>query len=169
VFELAYNLTRDIVVLSKMYDNFVLTRSILRSRCSKFTRLLDALNAIEKEQDGHILIQFTDIDIFCVFENRQYTRFVDTIGMNIEADTPPIDLYQIVLAGKRQKMVFACTDSKCFTKLQTYARDCFDADVRTAKNQITVDIIMRMRTTSQIIIANCTSTWRNLAIPNVWK
>lgn len=138
VFELAYNLTKDIVILAKMYDNYVLTRSILRSNCAKFTKLLDALNSV---QDDRILIQFTDIDLFCIFENREYMHFVDTINMNTEADTPPINLYQIILAGKRQKMVFACTDSKYFTKLQTYARDCFNAKVTASRNQITVDII----------------------------
>jgi hypothetical protein len=96
---------------------------------------------MSKSPDDHILIQFTDIDIFCIFDNKQYTHFIDTVSMNLEADTPPIDLYQIVLVGKKQKMVFACTDSKYFAKLQTYARDCFDSKVTTSRNQITVDIV----------------------------
>jgi hypothetical protein len=82
----------------------------------------------------YILVHLANIDLFCVFEKEQYLLFAG----NIEE---PVDLYQIILAGKRQKMVFACTDSKYFAKLQTYARDCFNADVRIAKNQITVDIV----------------------------
>jgi hypothetical protein len=135
-FKQAYELTKNIETLAKIYENMWLFKKIMKSRCIKYTFLVYALDAMEEASDNYLLIQFTDIDLYCVFEHRHYTSFVEDFD-----DNASVELYQIVLAGRKQKLVFACTDSNYFDKLQGHAKNCFNTNVEASKNQITIDIV----------------------------
>jgi hypothetical protein len=133
-FQRACRITDKFSIIAKMYDNMWLLEKLCMNRCTKFTDLAHALGSLEDSPDDNVLIQFTDIDLYCVFNSNQYTTFFETMEETA-------DLYQIVLAGKKQKLVFACTDNNYFTELQDYAKNCFNADVSTSKNQITIAVV----------------------------
>jgi hypothetical protein len=118
LFSDAYNLIKNIDTLAKIYELLWLFKLIMRSKCIKYTHLGDALEAMQA--DDSILIQFTDIDLYCIFNNSQYTSFIENINDYGE-------LYQIVFTGKRQKLVFACTDKSYIDKLQDYAKEYINA------------------------------------------
>lgn len=141
LFKKAEALTGDYKILAKIYDNIKLFSRINKSGCLIYSELVFAIFALETLPDESILIQFTEIDLYGIFTSEQYLNFIKNLGDDIEEYDISVNLYQVVISGKKQKLVFACTDFKYFDKLQNYARDCFGEDVSKSSNQLTVNII----------------------------
>jgi ATP-dependent helicase/DNAse subunit B len=55
-----------------------------------------------------------------------------------------VNLYQVVLAGRAQKLVF-CPTKEYFTKLQNYARNCFKADTNISSGQLSVNPVTKTK------------------------
>lgn len=136
IFKQAYELTKNIETLAKIYDNMRLFKKLMKNKCTKYTSLVYALDAMEELLDNYLLIQFANIDLYCVFEHDQYASFIEETD-----DDASVELYQIILAGNKQKLVFTCTDSDYFNKLQGHAKKCFNMGINVSKNQITIDIV----------------------------
>jgi hypothetical protein len=134
------NMTQSFPGLAKLCNNPVLANRIYRSECSKYDNISEALYDLDKLSDNHVLIRFTEVDLCCIFEYHQYLYFITNVSDDIVEYGTNVELYQVVLSGKRQKLVFACTNFDQFDKLQHYAKDCFHVDVSKSNNQLTVNI-----------------------------
>lgn len=145
IYKKAREITSDLEILIKIFHNCRLFSKIYNAfdDKNKHKIFIDLRKSLEfiNEQDESILIQFTDLNIYCAFEKNQYLDFIKNLNDVIEDDGINVNLYQVVLAGKKQKLVFACTDAKYFEKLQNYAKDCFKETVNKSENQITINII----------------------------
>jgi hypothetical protein len=141
IFNRAKEITKDYETLIKIYANLKLFNKIIRSGCIIFADLIRAILTMETAADDTLLIQFTDIDLCGIFSPDQYLNFLRNISDTIEDRNIKVNLYQVVISGKKQKLVFACTDVSFFEKLQKYARDCFQAVINNSSNQITVNVI----------------------------
>jgi hypothetical protein len=108
-----------------------------------------ALIKLKSSADDAVLIHFAGIGVYKIVTPGQYYTLVgdlrDGCGFD-ETSGAKLQLYQIVLTNKSQKLVFACTDAAQFEKLRKYAGDCFHADTLLSDNQITVNITLSTET-----------------------
>lgn len=141
MYKKACTITGDIHILAKIYDNTILFNKVFNSGCKIFVELVYAMFELENSADNTVLIHFTEIDLYGLFGQQSYLDFIKNINDKIEDDNISVNLYQVVIGGSKQKLVFACTDVVYFEKLQNYARDCFKVNISNSSNQITVDII----------------------------
>lgn len=75
--------------------------------------------------------------VFC----RRTGESFEQIQERIDVDPyDKLNVYQIVLTGKRQKLVFASDNSEYFEELQKLAAACFKTTVRRGKDQISVSV-----------------------------
>jgi hypothetical protein len=130
----AYEITDELNIIAKLYDNMGLLEKLHANECAKFTKLTCALDSLDDSPDDNVLIHFADINLYCVFNGIQYVLYFETMDESA-------NLYQIVPTRLRQKLVFECLDDACFAKLQDYAKNCFNADVHASRNQITVNVV----------------------------
>ena len=137
----AKKITRDNDLLDKIYNNQRLFKRVANSECVMSVDLSETIHDFAVRND-EFLIYFTDIGVYGVFTPSQYKDFVGNIRDDVDDLGIKVDIYQVVLAGTKQKFVFACTDPKYFDKLKNYAKKCFDAPVSYSNNQITVDLPM---------------------------
>ncbi len=144
VFARAITITKDYEILARISDNIDLFNMYYRSKCCKYISLSDAL--FDLQQDS-ILIHFADISLYGMFSPTNYTRFcivahdwntASTDNGGIEILT---HLYQLVLAGQQQKLVFICTDEAQYSQMRAYAEACFDSKSTQQGKEITVDIV----------------------------
>jgi hypothetical protein len=136
----ACSITQNMSTLVKIYKNIKLFNRVKRAKCTIYTELVRALCAVD-EAESMILIHFTDIDLYCVFTNDDYLDLATNIQGDVEDQLYGVNIYQVVLSGKRQKLVFACTDPEYFDKLQRYACDCFNKPTSASANEVMVDIV----------------------------
>lgn len=134
-------ITRDMDILAKIHNNIKLFTKIYNSGCLIFVELVRAIYTINTLPDETLLIHFTEIDLYGIFTHDQYLHFIKNLNDEIEDHNINVNLYQIVISGKKQKLVFACTDINYFEKLQNYARECFQSNITNSSNQITIDIV----------------------------
>jgi hypothetical protein len=152
LFAKAIAVTTDIFVLEKIAGHITLAVAYFASKCKKFTKLTEAIRAAEESNDN-ILVHFMSFGLFGVYEPQQYAEFCGNLRNTLEeasgdinpADTSAVpgllDMYQVVLCGKRQKLVFACDNSDFFEQLQKLATACFGVESYRDESQISVDIM----------------------------
>ncbi len=142
VYHRANNLAPDnISFLLKVYDNMKLFNRISRSDGKLFLDLFGAIYTADVEDTDTVLIHFTELDLYCVFTPQQYLDFVKNIADDIDDYGYAVSVYQVVISGKHQKLVFACTNVEHFDKMKKYASDCFHTSISTSADQITVNIV----------------------------
>lgn len=132
-------ITTRMDVIAKIYDNIPYFRKVNRSGCIVLDDITRALVDFEDVQNS-VLIHFAELGLYGMFTNEQYLKFIDNLKEVIELDGIAVNLYQIVFVGEKQKLVFMCANAGCFERLQKYARDCFQANVSTSANEITVAV-----------------------------
>lgn len=138
IFQKATLLTKDFDTLAKIYDNMLLFNVYMRAECQRHAELAEALWNLK---DDSILIYFAEINLYGIFTNDAYLNFCRNINGKIEdEELNAISVYQLVISGKKQKLVFMCTDVDYTRKMCDYARDCFGESVSSTKKQITVNI-----------------------------
>jgi hypothetical protein len=145
IFAEAVQITRNFHTLAKIYRNLRLFMELTRAECELYDNLILALSVVDKRK-SLILVQFTDIDLYAVFACAEYLNFVKNINSAIidaveNGDNMTINLCQIVIAGRKQKLVFICEADEHFDKLEAYSGRCFRARVNRSKNQITVNVV----------------------------
>jgi len=137
-FEKAKSLTKDFDTLAKIYDNILLFNIYMRAECQRYAELAEALWNLKGDS---ILIYFAEINLYGIFTNDAYLNFCRNINGKIEdEELNTISVYQLVMSGKKQKLVFMCTDIDYTRKMCDYARDCFGEAASSTKKQITVNI-----------------------------
>jgi len=132
-------------IVAKIYHNQTLFNKIANADCQLLDTLFEAVYTINHSPEDFLLIYFAEIDLYGIFTPANYLKFIMMIRGAVndakeDGGELSVQLHQIVLSGKKQKLVFACTNLDYFEKLQKYASDCFAARVTTSDNQITVDI-----------------------------
>jgi hypothetical protein len=90
---------------------------------------------------------FADIDLYGLFTPDNYTRFCSSVhdkntdNAQDDLDELKVNIYQLVLAEQKQKLVFICTNVSYHEKMIGYARECFGAkSIRSQNEEITVDL-----------------------------
>lgn len=137
LFKKAYLLTRDCLILAKIYDNLPLFSTYSRSNCEKYSQLIDALFNLKPDS---VLIYFAEINLYGLFTPEDYATFCRNIANKIEEDGIYVNVYQLVLSEQKQKLVFMCTEESYYEKMQKYATDCFNsAKIQQSCAEICVD------------------------------
>lgn len=140
LFALAEALTTKYDVLAMIYDNLLLFRSYIRADCIRYADLADALWNLQPES---VLIYFAEINLYGIFTTKSYLNFCRNLSDKVEdgdITAENLSIYQLVFSGKRQKLVFVCTDASYVHKMSDYAKKCFAEIVSTSKQEITVNI-----------------------------
>jgi hypothetical protein len=141
VYLLANKIANDnIRILFKISKNEALFHRVRRLCPNVFTQSIEAIHHMKKEPNN-VLIHFSDIDLYGVFKYTEYIHFANNLREDIYQDNVAVHLYQLVLSGTKQKLVFVCSDAQYFSKLQTYAKDCFKTNTFRSNDQITIDIV----------------------------
>lgn len=139
IYEMAQKVTDKQKTLVKISKNMMLFGKISKSKSQLFDNLTEALLKLRDSAAGVMLIQFTELDLWGIYTQIDYLALLTNIQFDVDCDYN-FNFYQIVLAGCKQKLVFACTNRDYYEKLQAYARDCFKTDVNECDNHITVNI-----------------------------
>lgn len=137
IFKDAMGITKDCEVLAKIYDNIPLFRVYYGSECTRYKSADDALYDLQQDS---ILMYFADIDLYGMFTPDNYTSFCSSIREKKADYDFEVDIYQLVLAEHKQKLVFLCTDEKYYDKMKTYAEACFGTTTHRLQKEITVNI-----------------------------
>jgi len=138
-FQKLSEITDSISITAAVYDNRQLFNRITRRIESVFANITDAI--YESSKGDFVLINFANIMLYGLFTRDRYVNMIMCeLADDVQYDDILINIYQIVLVGKRQKFVFACTNMEFFEKLQKYAQECFGTTIYTSGPQITVNI-----------------------------
>ena len=143
------SITSNFKKINNIYNNKTLFMRCVCHSTSMYDTVGEALNAMT---DTDILINFTNFDLYGLFTEGKYTSFITNIECHL-SDKPETlkeqflldnlkttKLYQIVLANKKQRFVFACKNEKHFDQLANYAKECFQKNiVMMSGNEITMD------------------------------
>lgn len=138
--------TSDMFTLAKIATHIDISRYYFLSTSRKFTSIRDAITAHESTP-GSILINFANIGLYAVYTEADYITFCKNTSENFEhiqeKGRDPyvgLNMYHVMLANKRQKLVFVCDNGEYFEQLQRLAAECFKTTVRRERNQISVNI-----------------------------
>lgn len=139
--------TSNVFTLAKIAKHINISRQYFGNESQKFQSVADALAAAQSLPDS-ILISFANLGLYAVYTPAEYAAFCNKTGNSFEqiqenTDADPykgLNVYQIVLTGTRQKLVFASDNSEYFEELQKLAAECFKTTARRDKNQISVSV-----------------------------
>ena len=130
-----------------------------RSTERKFVNVIDAL---DKLTDDLILLFIAELKLYGLYTVAEYVQFTKKLSerMYDDEDGPKIisTTHQIVLADKKQKMVFvyASDNIAILQKISKYVKECFGADVKICTSPTKTEI------TLQTICDDCTETFDKL-------
>lgn len=148
LYNIAVKHTTDMELLAKMYHNQELSTKMLNHCTTIYTDIGQALSDYKNRYSDCIIIHILDLDLYAVFTYEKYSTFLTSIkdGITDEKITKDdLKLYQIVLSGQRQKLVFAITNLAYFDKMKDYISECFNnpgtkVDSILINDQITINI-----------------------------
>jgi hypothetical protein len=135
---LATQVTLNIAILTKIYNNLELFRLIRLSVPKFIDNIVEAL-AILKEDN--IMIYFAELGLYSVFDPDTYQTFCKSTYDKIDDGiliTP--DIYQVVLSSHKQKLVFACSNQEYIEELKKHAEECFKKTAKLSRSEINVNV-----------------------------
>lgn len=137
VYEKILTYTDSCSVILKILEHQALFERLCRIKCERFASLGDFIHGIPPEA---VVIYLADIGLYGVFTHATYFEFCTSTRDNMDDEGASVDLYQVVISERKQKLVFACTDPSQFLKLREYANKCFSKTVSVSNSEISVDI-----------------------------
>ncbi|SIP85966.1 Hypothetical protein PACV_251 [Pacmanvirus A23] len=102
------------------------------SRCEKYENIVEALNNYTSD---NILVYFTELEVYGIFEVDAYYNMVKKLMENEEDNDIkiPFTPKQIVLSGNKQKIIMLCTNEN-IDKIKNYANEFFKSGVIVKNN-----------------------------------
>ncbi len=119
--------------LSNIMKNLRIFNVYKRSKCRKFTTILQALDEMT---DNHVLVCISELQLYGLFEIDDYFHFTRSLHEKFEDDGISSNSYQVVLNNSNQKLVFlwSCTDKStnagaAIEKITKYVKDFFGSTI----------------------------------------
>jgi hypothetical protein len=116
--------TDSLKIISKISENVPIFNVYRRADCQRFANITDAFFSL---RISNILIYIAEIDLYGLFTLQNYIKFCRDINDKIEDVHNKINIYQIVLAEQKQKLVFTCNNANHYLNILYYSSECFGA------------------------------------------
>lgn len=112
-----------------------------RHTSSKFITALDALDQMTRAGDDHVLIFLSELQLYGLYTVDEYVKFMYQLSEKI-ADELQSTPCQVVLADRKQKLVFICNadDKTILTKISKYVQDYLGSNIKTCEGSQKIEI-----------------------------
>lgn len=132
-------LTKNVDSLLAISRHPALYSSIHSSTNKEYIQLSDAITEAAKSPES-FLVSFPTINMYAVFTPGNYLKFTQEYSKSPQNEVP--DLYQIVLSGFPQKLVFVSDTAEYHERICRIASELFGVNSKVDGNRITMDILV---------------------------